>query len=42
MQVKKTFKGNNEIVQEGSNAPGMANPKDTQSNIKETKIYKLK
>jgi len=38
MQVKKTSKGNKEIVQEGSEALGMAKSKDTQSYMKETKI----
>ena len=38
MEVKKTFKGNKEIVQEGSEAPGMAKPKETQSPVKETKL----
>ena len=27
MQVKKTFKGNKEIAQEGYDNPGMENPK---------------
>ena len=42
MQVKKTFKGNKEIVQEGYEAPRMANPKKNQSPTKETKLQKLK
>ena len=41
MQVKKTFKGNKEIVQEGSEAPGMAKPKDAQGRMKETKLHCL-
>ena len=42
MQMKNTFKGNKEIVQEGFEAPGMAKPKETQITMKETNIQKLK
>ena len=38
MQVKNTFKGNKEIVQEGSKAPGMSKPRENQIPMKETKI----
>lgn len=38
MQVKKTFKEDREIVQKGSEAHGIAKPKDTQSPIRETKL----
>jgi len=38
MQVKKTFKGNKEIVKEGSEAPQMAKPKETQIYMNETKF----
>ena len=36
MQVKRKFKGNKETVQEGSEAPRMAKPKDTQIIINKT------
>ena len=42
MQVKRTFKGDKEIVKEDSKAPGMENPKETQVPMKETKIQKPK
>ena len=38
MQVKKTFKGNKEIIQEGSKALGMAKPKETQRHMEENNI----
>jgi len=38
MQVKKTFKGHKQIIQVGSKALGMENPKETQSPMKETKL----
>jgi len=41
MQVKKTFKGNKEILQEGFEAPRMAKPKETQSPMNKTNLYKL-
>ena len=42
MQVKKTFKGNKEIIQEGYETPGMAKTNKIQSPMKETKLSKLK
>ena len=38
MQVKMTLKGNKENVQQGSEAPGMAKPKDYQIHMKKTKF----
>ena len=38
----KTFKEDNEIVQQGFEAPRMANPKDNQILMKESKLYNLK
>ena len=42
MQVKKTFKGNKEIVQEGYEAPCMENSKEYQSPMKKNNTQKLK
>ena len=42
MHANKKWKEYKEIVQEGSEAPRMAKPKEAQSPIEETKPYKLK
>ena len=38
MHVNKKWKEETKTIQKGSEAPGMENPKDTQSNIKDTKL----